>query len=369
MVSGWLVEAKPGHLSGKERVIDLAHNMKRVSVAPGILQYKEMEELDQWDPTTVPEHLDVGLEVEKNKEGYWGSAPFQKQVQLFLLAFEDFFPPDKYVAVLVLDHSSGHTAKAEGARNVQNMNVKAGGKQNLIRDGWYMKDGNRVVQKIGRRGMRAVLEERKLVDPKEKKNADELAQILSAQPDFSEERPEVEIDVRDRGHFVLWNPKFHAELNPIELKWAYMKRYTRQHTKESMAATKRGVAQALKEYKWSTAELHCAHARRYMRAYKAGTPSDAVEAEMMERKYTGHRTGSEGAVQIVLANSQQPITEAEAASIRYIRGRQRWKDHKTQAKARVDRLLQSKIRRLQRAHGLPTHMKATGPDDSVQLDV
>ena len=98
-------------------------------------------------------------------------------------------------------------------------------------------------------------------------------------------------------------------------------------------------------------------ARRYMRAYKTGTPSDAVEAEMMERKYTGHRTGSEGAVQIVLANSQQPITEQEAASIEYIRGRQRWKDHKAQAKARVQRLLQSKIRRLQRAHGLPMHIK------------
>ena len=357
MVSGWLVGAKPGHLSGKDRVIDLQHNVKRVSVAPGILQYKDMEELDQWDPTTVPEHLDVGLEVGKNKEGYWGSGPFQKQVQLFLLAFEDMFPPEKYAAVLVLDHSSGHRAKAPGARNVQNMNVKAGGKQSTIRDGWYIKDGNQVIQKIGKRGMRAVLEERKLVDPQEKMNADALAELLSAQPDFMEERPEVEIDVRNRGHFVMWNPKFHAELNPIELKWAYMKAFTRKHTKESMAATKRGVSDALKEYKWSTAERHCAHARRYMRAYKSGTPSDAVEAEMMERKYTGHRTGAEGSVQIVLANSQQPITEAEADSIEYIRGRQLWRSHKANAKARVERLLQSKIRRLQRAHGLPMHVK------------
>ena len=357
MVSGWLVEARPGHLSGKVRTVDLGHNVQRVSIAPGLLQYKEMEELDQWDPSFVPEHLDVGLEVGKNKEGYWGSEPFQKQVQLFLMAFEDMFPPDKYVAILILDHSSGHTAKAEDARHVQNMNVKPGGKQHWIRDGWYIKDGRRVVQKIGKRGMRAVLEERGLVKPKEKKNADELADILSKQADFLEERPEVEIDVQNSGHFVLWNPKFHAELNPIEMKWAHLKAYTRSHTKESMAATKQGVVEALKQYKWYTAELHCAHARRYMRAYKSGITTDGVESEMMQRKYTGHRTGSEGSVQIVLANSEQSMTEAEVASVEYIRGRETWKSHKTQARSRMQKLLNSKIRRLQRSNGLPAHVQ------------
>jgi hypothetical protein len=124
------------------------------------------------------------------------------------------YPADKYVAVLILDHSSGHRAKAEDARNVQNMNVNPGGKQSFIRDGWYTKNGRRKVQKIGKRGMRAVLEERGLVHKAEKINADGLAELLSIQPDFLEERPEVEIDAQNRGHFVLWNPKFHAELNP-----------------------------------------------------------------------------------------------------------------------------------------------------------
>ena len=101
-----------------------------------------------------------------------------------------------------------------------------------------MKGGERVGQKIQKRGMQTVLEERSLVKPNEK-NVEQLADLLAAQPDFLEEWPEEEVDVRNRGHFVLLNPKFHAELNPIEMKWAQLKDFTRKRTKESMAATKR----------------------------------------------------------------------------------------------------------------------------------
>ena len=202
-----------------------------------------------------------------------------------------------------------------------------------------------------------MLEQRGLVKKTDKINGDGLSELLSAQPDFLEERPEVEIDAQNRGHFVLWNPKFHAELNPIEMMWAAMKDYTRKHTKESMAATKRGVAEASKHYTYSTGERHCAHARRYMRAYMTGTPSDSVEAEMMQKTYTGHRTGAEGAVKIVLANSQQPMTAAEATSVQYIRNRVQWQAHKKEVQDRTARLLQSKTRRLQQSRGLPTHVK------------
>jgi len=112
----------------------------------------------------------------------------------------------------------------------------------------------------------------------------------------------------------------------------------------------------LKQYKHSTGAKHCAHARRYMRAYMSGTPSDAVEAEMMQKTYTGHRTGSEGAVKIVLANSQQPVTDAEAASIQYIRNRVDWQTQKEGVQARASRLLQSKMRRLQRSRGMQTRV-------------
>ena len=95
-----------------------------------------------------------------------------------------------------------------------------------------------------------------------------------------------------------------------------------------------------------------------MRAYRTGTHSDGVEAEMMAKQYTGHRTGGEGAVQIVLANSQQPITASEAESINYIMNREQWRRHKQGVKDRTTKLLQSKIRRLQQSHGLPDYIKS-----------
>ena len=91
MVSGWLVESEPGHLSGKERTIDLQHNRKRVSIPTALMQYTDLDEHDEWDVSDVPDHLDIGLELGKNKKGYWGSSPFQKQTQLFLLAFEEMY--------------------------------------------------------------------------------------------------------------------------------------------------------------------------------------------------------------------------------------------------------------------------------------
>ena len=104
-----------------------------------------------------------------------------KQAQLFLSAFEDVYPADKYAVVLVLDHSSGHCAKADNAQDTQNMNVKPGGKQQHIRDGWYMKGGVRKVQKIGKRGIRAALEGRRLIKKGEKMNADAMVTLLSNQ--------------------------------------------------------------------------------------------------------------------------------------------------------------------------------------------
>ena len=76
-----------------------------------------------------------------------------------------------------------------------------------------------------------------------------------------------------------------------------------------------------------------------------------------QRCVPNHRTGGEGAVKIVLANSQQPITQEEADSIHYIRNREQWRRHKQGIQGRTDKLLQSKIRRLQQSHGLPAHAK------------
>jgi transposase len=49
------------------------------------------------------------------------------------------------------------------------------------------------------------------------------SKILLLQSDFLNERPLLQSIIEDAGHICLFLPKFHCELNPIELFWSYIK--------------------------------------------------------------------------------------------------------------------------------------------------
>ena len=48
------------------------------------------------------------------------------------------------------------------------------------------------------------------------------SKILASQSDFKGERPLLQTIIEDAGHICIFLPKFHCELNPIELLWAYI---------------------------------------------------------------------------------------------------------------------------------------------------
>ena len=47
--------------------------------------------------------------------------------------------------------------------------------------------------------------------------------VLSLQEDFQSEKPLVQMIIEDAGHVCLFLPRFHYELNPIEMLWGYAK--------------------------------------------------------------------------------------------------------------------------------------------------
>ena len=49
------------------------------------------------------------------------------------------------------------------------------------------------------------------------------SKIMSLQSDFVNKRPMLQEVIEDSGHVCLFLPKFHCELNPIELFWSYIK--------------------------------------------------------------------------------------------------------------------------------------------------
>ncbi|KNF00507.1 hypothetical protein PSTG_06201 [Puccinia striiformis f. sp. tritici PST-78] len=114
------------------------------------------------------------------------------------------------------------------------------------------------------------------------------SQIMANQSDFLAERPLLQTIIKEAGHVCLFLPKFHCELNPIELLWAYIKAdYRRQSRRFSI----------WKDYKalFETARHACplSTIRKFFRkidwqhsAYKLGLTGPAAQRAM--RKYSSH---------------------------------------------------------------------------------
>ena len=56
------------------------------------------------------------------------------------------FANNEMQACFLIDNSQGHSAYSEDALLTSRMNFRPGGSQAHMRDGWYMRDGQRVSQ-------------------------------------------------------------------------------------------------------------------------------------------------------------------------------------------------------------------------------
>ena len=206
--------------------------------------------------------------------------------------FERMYP--SAIAEFVFDQSSAHAAFAKDALNSNEMNVKPGGRQRLMRDTLIPMD-NPHPELHGKpqgmvfpsdlpphhpnfklrgqaKGMLRVLEEHGLVSILQAANGgkvvgecqtcrlshkvqeqlhreaqaaadgkEELAEgpidvvkeslhtdccmqkMLANQQDFKDEKPLIQIILEAAGHKCWFLPKFHCELNPIEMYWGWTK--------------------------------------------------------------------------------------------------------------------------------------------------
>jgi transposase len=50
-----------------------------------------------------------------------------------------------------------------------------------------------------------------------------MCKILENQEDFKSEKPLLQIIIEGAGHKCYFLPKFHCELNPIEMYWGWAK--------------------------------------------------------------------------------------------------------------------------------------------------
>jgi transposase len=111
--------------------------------------------------------------------------------------------------------------------------------------------------------------------------------ILSLQPDFLAQKCHLEETVTAAGHYVIFYPKYHCELNWIEYFWGAAKDYTRKNCDYSWSGLNRTVPEALASVSLETMRRFHRRAMRYISAYEIGL--NGKQAVYAVRKYRSHR--------------------------------------------------------------------------------
>ena len=242
-------------------------------------------------------HARVLLEYGEGKEGYWTSDRFIDQLKKAVEIAEVKYPPQNgWKIVWIFDHSSCHGAMAEDSLDVSKMNVKPGGKQRVMRDGWWNGKPQKMNYSLGvPKGLRVVLEERGVNT--RSMSADEMRETLASHPDFKNEKSRVErFLMEEKRHIVYMLPKYHPELNPIERVWAQAKRYTKAYCKYTLPSLRANIHPALESVPLESIQKHYMKVRHYMFAYLEGVKSGSELEDMVKnykKKILAHRRISE----------------------------------------------------------------------------
>ncbi|KAH8825538.1 hypothetical protein DL96DRAFT_1734433 [Flagelloscypha sp. PMI_526] len=237
----------------------------------------------------IMEGAGQGLDYGKNYEGYWNGEMFVQQIKEKIIpAFEALHDPNQYRGLFFIDNSQGHAAYSQDALVATRMNLRPGGKQAIMRDGWFINaNGCRVPQSMVMsdnvpKGMKMVLEERGLwrkgllmkCDTGE--CCDEgsccAQQILQAQPDFREQKSLVQETIESRGHYCIFLPKYH------------FKRYLRDNCDYTWDGLNRNMPEALASVSLRTFKKWQNRTFRWAEAYSKGL--DAKEAQFEVKKFS-----------------------------------------------------------------------------------
>jgi hypothetical protein len=255
------------------------------------------------------------------RDGYWQVQHMYAQVLDAIAAFEATFPNTEgrqYMGVFCFDQSQNHLAYAPDALIASHFNAGDGSKAKKVRaparNGWYYDSAQKRVTQVmnlqngQRKGAKTILQERGIdvegklnqckcckqersrgftgeVDPSRKDCC--LQKILANQPDFLEQKCLLQELVESKGHCFLKYPKFHCELNFIEMYWGTVKMRVRRLCDYSMKSLERNVPLMLDSVPLGLIRRFARKSWRYMDAYRCGATGRL--AQFINKTYTRHR--------------------------------------------------------------------------------
>jgi hypothetical protein len=111
---------------------------------------------------------------------------------------------------------------------------------------------------------------------------------LSQEPDFLSQREWLREVVENKGHSIIFYPKYHFELNYIEMIWAYIKSYLRKNCTYSYADLQAHVEGIEHIFPIDFVRRAAIHYYRFMDCYRHGLSLGPL-ADYAMKKYTSHR--------------------------------------------------------------------------------
>src|ERR1700722_3007873 len=216
------------------------------------------------------------------------------------------------------------------------MNIKPGGKQAQMHDGWYIRDGQKIIQPMiyptnhptnpnQPKGIKAVLMERGLYQSKLRGKCESKCdaektdccnkRILGCQDDFRQQKSLVQETIEAAGHLCIFLPKFHCKLNYIEFFWGVVKKYLRDNCNYTFETLKTNLPDALQSVRLKTFRLWEHRMYRWMDAYRAGLGTSEAQIQVRKfssTKYKSHRRVPEA---VASAFDQAPACHCMVAKL------------------------------------------------------
>lgn len=192
--------------------------------------------------------------------------------------------------LFIFDQSSNHGALPEDALRASTMNMGPAGKQPKMRDGYFMRGVDRVVQSMQfadgtPKGLKQVLSERGLWHSSLRMET--ARNLMEAQPDFQEQKSSLATVVEEAQHIADCYPKYHCELNFIERVWGEAKGIVRKDCLFNFPKMKDQVSTTIKSISLEHIRRYYRRCFRYLDAYSKGMTGSVVEWAV--KKYRGHR--------------------------------------------------------------------------------
>jgi hypothetical protein len=113
--------------------------------------------------------------------------------------------------------------------------------------------------------------------------------LLNNQPDFSQQKEWLRETVEEAGHEIIFFPKFHCELNFIEMIWAFVKGYYRRHCQFDFKKLREMIDEIMLEKVTKEFVRRAArHCYRFMDGYRRGMKGPLLDFAI--KKFSRHRS-------------------------------------------------------------------------------